>query len=376
MNRKIKAKIKRLLLLFVLKHLEIVNPHNVSLSSACQISIQGVRQNWKPNFWSQNSLAHLCPPCLEEPEKELRQAKLSKKSLCVVKVFYDQSLFCIRKRKATPVTSKETVELPWQGTVLQTWLMEDVSTTRTVSISAGWLVKSPPCGMQMWLERLLQRRREAFWRTSTGQIPISRLPTLNQGSKSLSTTRSNSRETLPQVYQEAGITMYMNPSDTSETWIQTQMAMDGRGNGQLVDSSTREHYTAFRMKEAAFHFQIRWNIGSRFTLLLETNNTHTHTHATTTITTTTTSNNNKANKIYQTNSFQDTGNQVMKGNDFWEIKNKWDELYNYIQPTDCKEFLAKHRKAYPGKAQCSPWFLPIKIQIVSYRDAVDIAYKH
>ena len=44
-----------------------------------------------------------------------------------------------------------------------------------------------------------------------------------------------------------------------------------------MDSSTREHYTAFRMKEAAFHFQIRWNIGSRFTLLLETNNTHTHT---------------------------------------------------------------------------------------------------
>ena len=320
MNRKIKVKIKWLLLLFVLKHLEIVNPH-VSLSSSCQISIQGVRQNLKPNFWCQNSSAHPFPPCLEEPEKELRQAKLNKKSLCVVKVFYDQSLFCIRKRKATPVTSKQTVEIPQQGMVLQTWLMEDISTTRTVSISAGWLVKSPPCGMQIWLEMLFQRRWEASW---TGQIPISRLPTLNQGSKSLSITGSNSRETLPQVHQEAGITMYMNPSDTSETWIQTQMSMDGRGNGQLVDSPTREHYTAFRMNEAAFRFQIRWNIGSRFTFCLKQithTHTHTHTYTTTTITATTTSNNSKTNKIYQTNSFQDTGNQVMKGNDFWEIKN-------------------------------------------------------
>lgn len=46
------------------------------------------------------------------------------------------------------------------------------------SVSAGWLVKSPPCGMQIWLERLLQRRWAASWRISTGQIPISRLPTL------------------------------------------------------------------------------------------------------------------------------------------------------------------------------------------------------
>ena len=52
--------------------------------------------------------------------------------------------------------------------------------------------------------------------------------------------------------------------------------MDGRGNDQLVDSPTREHYTAFRMNEAAFHFQIRWNIGSRFTFCLK-QITHTHT---------------------------------------------------------------------------------------------------
>ena len=109
----------------------------------------------------------------------------------------------------------------------------------------------------------------------------------------------------------------MNPSDTSATWTETQMSVNGRGNGQLVDSPTREHYTAFRMNEAAFHFQIRWNIGSRFTLLLATSKTHTHTHTLThtTITTTTTSN-NKINKTYQTNSFQGTRNQAMKANDF------------------------------------------------------------
>ena len=167
------------------------------------------------------------------------------------------------------------------GDVLQTWLMVDTSTIRTVSLSAGWLVKSPPCRMQPWLERLLQRRRwEVFCRISTGQIPGSTPPTLNQGSKSLSTTtRSNSGETLPQIHQEActAMYMYMYTSDTSKTWIQTQMFTDGRGNGQLVGSPTREHYTAFRMNEAAFHFQMRWNTGTRFTLLSETNNAHTHT---------------------------------------------------------------------------------------------------
>lgn len=161
-----KAKIKWLLLLFVLKYLEILNPHKVSLSLVCQISTKGARQNLRPNFWSQSSLVHPCPPCLEEPEEEIRQARWSKKSLCVVKLLYEQSPSCTRKSKAIPMTLEETLEkIPCRGgvgEVLQTWLMVDTSTTRTVSLSAGWLVKSPPCRMQPWLERLLQREDERF----------------------------------------------------------------------------------------------------------------------------------------------------------------------------------------------------------------------
>lgn len=85
MNRKIKAKIKRLLLLFVLKHLEIVNPHNISLLSRCYQSrvsdkignqISDPRTPWLTSA-SMSGRAR---------ERTLVQAKLSK-SLCVVKCF-------------------------------------------------------------------------------------------------------------------------------------------------------------------------------------------------------------------------------------------------------------------------------------------------
>lgn len=37
----------------------------------------------------------------------------------------------------------------------------------------------------------------------------------------------------------------------------------------------------------------------------------------------------------------------MKGNDFWEIKSKWDKLHNYMQLTDLKEFLGQAQEGIP-----------------------------
>lgn len=148
-----------------------------------------------PNFWSQRSPAHPCPPRLEEPEEELGQARLSVKALCVVKLLDEQSPSCLRKRKAIPMTLQETPEILWgareegpDSSRVGWWKTPQLSGQL---VSAGWWVKSPPRGIWPWPERLLQKSPAEY---PPAEFLALNLPTSNQGSKSVGATRSTTQE--------------------------------------------------------------------------------------------------------------------------------------------------------------------------------------
>lgn len=163
--------------------------------------------------------------------------------------------------------------------------MENTSTTRTVSFSARWLIKSPPCGMWPWLEIFSRGKHERFpTANSQAKLPALNFPTQNQGPTSMGPTRSVTQEKCSHIHHEAHIRMSIAALLTVRTVLgcKPKCLSLGMRMASLWDTHTREHDTAFRMKAAAFHFRIGWNTGTRFTLLPKTNNhphTHAHTHA-------------------------------------------------------------------------------------------------
>lgn len=103
------------------------------------------------------------------------------KALCVVKLLYEPSPSCLGNRKAIPLTLEKAPDIPCEARgegqdSPQAGLMESSLTTRTVSLSARWLIRSPPCGMWRWLEKLPQRRKwEVSCRILPGQVASSEL---------------------------------------------------------------------------------------------------------------------------------------------------------------------------------------------------------